>query len=44
MKIQLDIPKTLNKKLRIYCAEKELKDKRIAILEILFKYFKEKRK
>lgn len=35
MKIQLDIPKELNKKLKIYKLEKDLQTLKEAVLEIL---------
>jgi len=41
MQIQIDIPKELNKKLKIYKIENELKDLKEVIIDILSKYFKE---
>ena len=41
MKIQVDIPKELNKKLKIYKIENELKDLQEAVINVLNKYFKE---
>ncbi len=41
MKIQVDIPKELNKKLKIYKVRNELKDLKESIIDILNKYFKE---
>lgn len=40
MKIQLEIPKELNKKLKIEKIEKELKNLQETVLLILKKYFK----
>jgi len=41
MKIQLDIPKELNKKLKIYKIENELKDLKETVISILSKFFKD---
>lgn len=41
MKIQLDIPKELNKKLKIEKAEKEFKNLQETIISILNKFFNE---
>jgi len=43
MKIQIDIPKELNKKLKIEKIERELKNLQETIIEILEEKFKEKK-
>jgi hypothetical protein len=44
MKIQLDIKKELNKKLKVYKAENEKPSIQVSIIEILNKYFGRKKK
>ncbi len=44
MKIQVDIPKELNKKLKIYKIENDLRDLQEAVINVLNKYFKEVKK
>ena len=41
MKIQIDIPKDLNKKLKVHKANNEFKSLKETILNILNKYFRE---
>ena len=41
MKIQVDIPKELNKKLKIYKIENDLNDLQEVVINVLSKYFKE---
>lgn len=40
VKMQLELPRKIDKKLRIYTAEKELPDKRRAVINILSEYLK----
>ena len=44
MQIQIDIPKELNKKLKIYKIKNDLKDLKESVIDILNKYFKEVKK
>ena len=44
MKIQLDIPANINKKLKVYKVEKELKNMQEAIINILMEKFDIKEK
>ena len=44
MQIQIDIPKELNKKLKIYKIENDLNDLKESVIDILNKYFKEVKK
>lgn len=44
MKIQLDIPEEINKKLKIYRIENDLTNLQKALLDILIKFFERKRK
>jgi len=41
MKIQLDIPEKLNKKIAVHSIKNDFNDKRKAIIDILMRYFKE---
>jgi len=43
MKIQLDIPDNLNKKLKIYKIEKDLKNLQEAVIKVLEERFKSKK-
>ena len=40
MKIQLDIPKEINKELKIYKSKNELKNLQESLIKILAEYFK----
>ena len=42
MKIQVDIPKELNKKLKIYKIKNDLNDLQEVVINVLSKYFKKK--
>ena len=41
MKIQLDLPKELNKKVKLYSIENDINDMRIAVIDIIDKFFLE---
>ena len=43
MQIQLDLQKDLDKKLKLYSVENDFNDKRLAIIDILKKFFEGKK-